>query len=146
MPESEPIVSTFDGYESMMFATYRAVHMPRLSRGRLVFIGDAAHASSPHLGQGINLALLDARDLCRAVEAYPALPDALHAYDRSQRWRNAWYSVATAALTPTFQGSISALGVARDIVLPQLQRIPIARQLMLATLTGRALADSPPRR
>lgn len=136
MPEAASIVERLSGYEQLMFATYRGVYMPRVTRGRLVFIGDAAHASSPHLGQGINLALLDARDLCDAVQTHRSVHDALATYERSQRWRNAWYTLATAALTPSFQGSVSLLGHARDIVLPRLQRIGPARRLMLATLTG----------
>jgi 2-polyprenyl-6-methoxyphenol hydroxylase-like FAD-dependent oxidoreductase len=136
MPESASIVEKIAGYEQLMFATYRAVYMPRVASGRVVFIGDAAHASSPHLGQGINLALLDAQDLARAIEAHGSVADALNAYDRSQRWRNAWYSLATAGLTPTFQGSVSVLGHARDLALPGLQRVAVARRLMLATLTG----------
>ena len=136
MPAAEPLVSSFRSFDDLVFSTYRAVWMPRPVHGRVVFIGDAAHASSPLLGHGINLAMVDARDLAAAFVTEPTVADALHRYNASQRWRNAYYSFLSATLTPTFQGRSKWIGVARDLVLPRLQRIPPARRIMLRTLAG----------
>ena len=50
-------------------ATYRQVTLPRWSEGPVLFIGDAAHGTSPQLGQGANLGLLDAQVLSWAMAA-----------------------------------------------------------------------------
>jgi 2-polyprenyl-6-methoxyphenol hydroxylase-like FAD-dependent oxidoreductase len=136
MPEAEPIVGRLRAYDEMMFATYRAVFMPRPVKGRIVFIGDAAHAASPLLGQGVNLGLQDATDLTDALTCHAHLPDALHAYDRKQRWRNAWYTGMSALLMPSFQGTLAPLGFARDVALPMMQKVRPLNRLMLATLVG----------
>ena len=48
-------------------ATYRHVALPRWNEGPVLFIGDAAHGTSPQLGQGANLGLLDAWTLAEAL-------------------------------------------------------------------------------
>jgi 2-polyprenyl-6-methoxyphenol hydroxylase-like FAD-dependent oxidoreductase len=135
-PAARQLVESLHGWGDLMFASYRAVFMPRVVTDRLVVIGDAAHAAGPHLGQGANLALLDATALRDATRAAPGLPAALHAYNATQWWRNAYYGLATAALMPTFQGRFPGIGWARDFALPLMQRARPMRQLMLRTLCG----------
>jgi 2-polyprenyl-6-methoxyphenol hydroxylase-like FAD-dependent oxidoreductase len=136
MPQARPVLSGFTRFSDLRFASYRAVWMPRVVHGRVAFLGDAAHASSPLLGHGINLAMLDARDLAAAVAFSTDVAGALETYNARQRWRNAYYSGLSAALNPSFQGQSTLIGVARDIVLPRLQRVGPARRLMLRTLAG----------
>ena len=50
-------------------AHYRDVVMSKLGSGRVGVLGDAAHAMSPQLGQGANMALLDAWALSKSVES-----------------------------------------------------------------------------
>lgn len=59
---------------------------PRLRsyvRGRLVLVGDAAHAMTPNLGRGACEALVDAVTLGRLLNTR-AMPEALAAYDRER--------------------------------------------------------------
>jgi 2-polyprenyl-6-methoxyphenol hydroxylase-like FAD-dependent oxidoreductase len=136
MPAAEPLVRSFNSFDDLVFSTYLAVWMPRVVRGNVAFLGDAAHASSPLLGHGINLAMVDARDLSNALSSESSIADALNRYDAAQRLRNGYYSAASALLTPSFQGRSTLLGIARDFVLPRLQRIMPARRIMLRTLAG----------
>jgi 2-polyprenyl-6-methoxyphenol hydroxylase-like FAD-dependent oxidoreductase len=66
-------------------------------RGRVVLIGDAAHAMTPNLGRGACEALVDAVTLADLLNAGP-LDQALAAYDRRRRLRTQSLSVASAAL------------------------------------------------
>ena len=55
---------------------------PPWHRGRIALIGDAAHATSPHCGQGAAQAIEDALVLCQELSADQALSDALDAFTR----------------------------------------------------------------
>ncbi len=66
-------------------------HLPALPRsfvrGQVVLLGDAAHAMTPHLGQGGCQALEDAVVLAAAVANESDVPTALATYDRQRRPR-----------------------------------------------------------
>lgn len=71
-------------------ATYRAYAMPpgiRWVSGRLVLVGDAAHACSPAASQAIALAAEDAVTLARALRDDASAPDALWCYERMRAAR-----------------------------------------------------------
>jgi 2-polyprenyl-6-methoxyphenol hydroxylase-like FAD-dependent oxidoreductase len=112
--------------------------MPRGSSGHVGFIGDAAHATSPHLGQGVNLALIDTATLAAAIEQRSSVTDALADYTDRRRKQLRYYSTVTGLMTPFFQSDGRLRGWARDIGLPLLPSIPPIRRLMLKTLRGEA--------
>jgi 2-polyprenyl-6-methoxyphenol hydroxylase-like FAD-dependent oxidoreductase len=59
--------------------------LPTTALGRTVIVGDAAHAMTPHLGQGACQALLDADALTTALATHPDVSEALDVYDRRRR-------------------------------------------------------------
>jgi 2-polyprenyl-6-methoxyphenol hydroxylase-like FAD-dependent oxidoreductase len=60
----DPIPRLIDAAENIMVTdTLDVATLPTWSRGRTLLIGDAAHATSPHAGQGASLALEDAMRL-----------------------------------------------------------------------------------
>jgi 2-polyprenyl-6-methoxyphenol hydroxylase-like FAD-dependent oxidoreductase len=135
-PLAEPLVKAFRSFDDLVFSTYRAVWLPRAVRGRVACIGDAAHASSPLLGHGINLAMVDALQLAEAVAGESSVQAALQRFNVRQRFRNGYYSLLSATLTPSFQGRSTLVGVARDLALPWMQRVLPVRRVMLRTLAG----------
>ena len=60
---------------------------PSYVSGRVVLLGDAAHAMTSDLGQGACQALEDAAVLCMALAAQAHVPDALARYDEQRRPR-----------------------------------------------------------
>jgi 2-polyprenyl-6-methoxyphenol hydroxylase-like FAD-dependent oxidoreductase len=61
--------------------------VPTWSRGRLVLLGDSAHATSPSSGQGASIAVESAVQLARCLRDLPTVPEAFAAYERSRRPR-----------------------------------------------------------
>lgn len=101
---------------------------------RLVHIGDAAHRASPQLGQGANMALLDAIALARALRLPPK--DALPAYHRARRWHLGLYQSLSAAFTPQYQSHSRALPLLRDHVLSPLSRLWPLPRILSALVSG----------
>jgi 2-polyprenyl-6-methoxyphenol hydroxylase-like FAD-dependent oxidoreductase len=67
--------------------TYDLGHVPTWFRGRMVIIGDAAHAPSPSSGQGASMALEDAVVLAQALRDHADVPTAFAAYEAARRER-----------------------------------------------------------
>ncbi|MCG6493907.1 FAD-dependent monooxygenase [Kitasatospora sp. A2-31] len=65
-----------------------ATPLPSFTAGRIALLGDAAHAMTPHLGQGACQALEDAVTLAAAVGAEATVEAALDRYDAERRPRS----------------------------------------------------------
>src|SRR5262249_14763044 len=66
--------------------------------GRVVLIGDAAHASSPMMGQGGCLAMEDAYVLAEGLRTAPSVETALSTYVSRRRARVQWVQQASRAM------------------------------------------------
>jgi 2-polyprenyl-6-methoxyphenol hydroxylase-like FAD-dependent oxidoreductase len=64
--------------------------LPEWRNGRVLLIGDAAHASSPMMGQGGCMAIEDAVVLAELLEVSPTVEAALDAYTPRRRPRVDW--------------------------------------------------------
>jgi len=136
-PATEAIMAPVTRMEQLVFASYTDVMMPRFAAEGAVCIGDAAHAMSPQLGQGANLALVDAWKLALAVEDSGGdVARALARYSSERRWRTWFYQANSQLLTPVFQSRSKLIGAARDALMGPLCRFGPTRQQMLTTLAG----------
>jgi 2-polyprenyl-6-methoxyphenol hydroxylase-like FAD-dependent oxidoreductase len=135
-PAAEPVLDQVADTDHLTFAGYHDVVMPRWHAHRLAFLGDAAHATSPQLGQGCNLALCDALALVRALESAPTLDEALAAYTASRRAHLDYYQFATRWLTPFFQSDLTVLGPLRDAFMGPFGRIPFVEREMIRSMAG----------
>lgn len=135
-PRAEPILDTLDDLEPVLFSRYRDVRMWPWHAERIVFIGDSAHATSPQLGQGANLALIDAVILADAIANARSVAAALAAYTAARHRHLNFYQFATRALTPLFQSDSRLLAFVRDLVFPQNRWIRPFRHRMIRTMIG----------
>jgi 2-polyprenyl-6-methoxyphenol hydroxylase-like FAD-dependent oxidoreductase len=98
-PDMAPFLATVQTTADMTPARYSHGTLRHPFGERLVHIGDAAHRASPQLGQGANMALLDALALARAVASGKGPgPD----YARARRWHVRLYQAMSAAFTPQY--------------------------------------------
>ncbi|MEM7409929.1 MAG: NAD(P)/FAD-dependent oxidoreductase [Myxococcota bacterium] len=134
-PRAAPLLETVP-IEAWSFAGYLDVVMPRWHGDGWVALGDAGHAMSPQLGQGVNLALWDAWVLAQCLAEHDALDTALSDYTARRRVHLAFYQRFTRWLTPFFQSSIPSAGFVRDLALPLALGIPPLRRQMIRTMAG----------
>lgn len=136
-PRAEPILATLANLDPVLFSRYRDVAMSPWHGERIVFLGDAAHAMSPQLGQGANLALVDAVTLGDAIAASPDdVPRALAAYSAARKRHLGFYQFMTRALTPLFQSDSRLLSWLRDRVFPHSRWFRYFRRRMVRTMVG----------
>jgi 2-polyprenyl-6-methoxyphenol hydroxylase-like FAD-dependent oxidoreductase len=134
-PLAAGVLEDIGGFERMTFGGYQHSLPPCVHNERVVLVGDAAHAMSPHLGQGANLALVDAECLARHLARY-SLSDALVAYRNERRSQSRYFATLSRLLSPFFQSNSTVLALGRDIALPLLCEIPWIHCQMVLSATG----------
>ncbi len=137
-PEIRPFLASLTDKDQLTPARYSHGTLRQPVRGRLVHIGDAAHRASPQLGQGANMALLDALSLSLALRRSPARPldEALAAHARARRWHLGLYQALSAAFTPQYQSHSRALPLLRDHLLSPLSRLWPLPRILSALVSG----------
>jgi 2-polyprenyl-6-methoxyphenol hydroxylase-like FAD-dependent oxidoreductase len=123
-PQTEPLLAQIDSIDQLVHARY--VHhtlLPPMGKS-IAFIGDAAHSTSPQLGQGANMALLDALALTAALQTKSDLHQALLRYCAIRRRHVRFYQLASLALTPFYQSDSVIMPAIRDLLFGPASRMP----------------------
>jgi len=135
-PQSEELIARINSYDELTFTTYRSVSMQSCWSDRIIFLGDAGHPTSPHLGQGANLALEDVWVFAECLKQKMDFESTCILYESLRKQKIRFYQQLTHRLTPFFQSEGIVKGWGRDLCLPLMSQIPIIRSQMLKTLCG----------
>ena len=138
-PETTPLLDAITDATQLVFAAYGHHTLALPYADRLAILGDAAHATSPQLGQGANMALLDAAALADAMATTDDLATALAAYARARRWHVRLYQALGAVLTPFYQSDSVVLPVLRDQAFGVISGMPGGGKLLASLVAGRWL-------
>ncbi len=135
-PATTPLLEQIRAHCDLVFAAYAHRTMRAPVGQDCVHVGDSWHCTSPQLGQGANMALLDAFALARALEAQSNLEAALHEYARLRLWHIRLYQTASFLFTPAYQSDSAAMAWFRDFIMSPLSRVPPAPQVLAALVAG----------
>lgn len=135
-PQAAPFIEQVRDREQLIFAAY--CHGTRASPASpgMAHVGDSWHSASPQLGQGANMALLDALGLARALEANRDISLALEAYSRSRRGHIRLYQLASWMFTPAYQSDSHAIALVRDWLMAPFSRVWPMPKILAALVAG----------
>lgn len=103
-PPSIPLLAAVRSFDDLILNRVLRVECRQWVDGRLVLLGDAAHAMAPNLGQGANSALVDAAVLLDELRRAPDLAAGLDQYQQRRR-----PAVADVARTSATMGALAEL-------------------------------------
>jgi 2-polyprenyl-6-methoxyphenol hydroxylase-like FAD-dependent oxidoreductase len=135
-PETASLTEQFTQHDQLTTARYAQLTVANPIRGRLVLIGDAWHQTSPQLGQGANMALLDAAALADALALRTDIGEALAAFVAGRRDHIRFYQMASTVLTQFFQSHSRLTGPVRNASFGPMGKLPWLKTEMVKTLAG----------
>ena len=137
-PAAAPFLAQITNPAQMTLARYSHGTLRCPYGDGIVHIGDAAHRASPQLGQGANMALLDAQALALALRQADG-QDPLALYAKARRAHVALYQTFSAVFTPQYQSDSRILPALRDHLLFPLSQIPPLPRILAALVCGTLL-------
>jgi salicylate hydroxylase len=135
-PATAPLLDRIEGAGRLTFARYAHRTLARPAEPALIHIGDSWHAASPQLGQGANMALLDAWALAGALSEERDLGRALARAIASRRFHVRLYQALSALFTPAYQSDGRVLPFIRDHIVPPFGARWPATRIQAAMVAG----------
>ncbi len=135
-PETDVLLDRIETREQLTFARYSHRTNRRPVGDRMIAIGDAWHSASPQLGQGANMALLDAWSLAQGLAEGRTLEEKLRL---AISWRSdhVWlYQWVTKLFTPLYQSSTRWHPALRDRLLAPVSKIWPASAIQAQLMSG----------
>jgi 2-polyprenyl-6-methoxyphenol hydroxylase-like FAD-dependent oxidoreductase len=136
LPSSEKSLAHIHDHSQFAIASYNDVRMYPWNEGGVLYIGDSAHAMSPHLGQGANFALTDALILSECMKEADSINEALKLYNEIRKSHINYYQRISHYIFPFFQSSNNYLSLIRDPMFRLMCSNKITKKIMLQTFVG----------
>ena len=135
-PDCEAVLGRIADPNQLTFARYAHRRVLEPVAERLIHIGDAWHSASPQLGQGANMALLDAFALPQGLASGDGIQDGLHRAIGLRARHVKLYQALTWAATPLYQSDSVWHALLRDFLLTPLGRIPPGPRIQARLVSG----------
>ncbi len=135
-PETQPYLDQISDFDDLVLAQYGHHTLKTPHRGRVVHIGDSAHSTSPQLGQGANMALLDAKALAIAIDQSSTVEAAFARYAALRRWHIRLFQFLSLFLTPFYQSDGTLVPLARDTLVSSIAKVPPVPAVLASMVAG----------
>lgn len=135
-PAAAPLLAQIDDAAQLTFARYAHRTLATPAEPALVHIGDAWHSASPQLGQGANMALLDAWALTQGLAETDSIADGVARAVALRRGHVRTYQWLTAFFTPFYQSDSRWLPMIRNRLVGPLSRLWPATSIQAALVSG----------
>jgi 2-heptyl-3-hydroxy-4(1H)-quinolone synthase len=89
------ILGKLDGFDAIHFAPVEEIALDSWVRGRVVLLGDAAHATSPNMAEGASMAMEDAVVLALMLRTHGSPEASLAAFSQRRQARIRWVQQRT---------------------------------------------------
>jgi 2-polyprenyl-6-methoxyphenol hydroxylase-like FAD-dependent oxidoreductase len=135
-PDCAALLDQIADPDQLTFARYAHRTLNSPAEPALVHIGDAWHSASPQLGQGANMALLDAWALARGLEHADTVDEGVRHGIRLRRRHVLTYQWLTALFTPVYQSDSRLLPLIRDRLVGPLSKLWPATAIQASMVSG----------
>jgi 2-polyprenyl-6-methoxyphenol hydroxylase-like FAD-dependent oxidoreductase len=136
-PACAPLLDQIDTPARLTFARYAHRTLARPAEPALIHIGDAWHSASPQLGQGANMALLDAWAVAQGLREAGSNVDAAIVRAVALRRRHiVLYQTLSSLFTPVYQSDSRVLPFVRDTVVGPVSKLWPATSIQAAMVSG----------
>jgi len=135
-PSTQPFLQQITHHDQLYLAKFIYHRLPKPYGINIAFVGDAAHATNPQLGQGINMSLVDAVVLAWSLQQRSDLASALTLYANTRKSHVVFYQTMARILTPFYQSDNAAAIYCRDRLYGALCKIPLVRTLTAKLISG----------
>ena len=135
-PDCATLLDQISYPDQLTFARYAHRTLATPAEPALVHIGDAWHSASPQLGQGANMALLDAWALAQGLSQGGGIDQGVRQGIRLRRRHVLTYQWLTALFTPVYQSDSRLLPLIRDRVVGPLSKLWPATAIQASMVSG----------
>jgi salicylate hydroxylase len=135
-PQAEAFVEQVKSTDALALAVYRHRTGAAVTRTRIFHIGDSWHCTSPQLGQGANMALIDAWAISVAIAQAETLATIGPYYRHLRADHVLLYQWLSRIFTPLYQSDSKILPMVRDFIIHHFGKKPLARDLIAHVVSG----------